>query len=107
MPTHIKCPACTTEFDVEHVLSSDVEQRLKKQYEQERQQNLAQLSGERRRLEEEQKLFEEKKQKENELFKQKLQQERQKLEADLQQQLRRSISADYENELRLLKQGLQ
>ena len=115
MPTHIKCPNCASELNVEHVLSADAEQKIKQQYEKQLQQNLQQLSAEKKKLEAEQKVFEEKKRNENELFQQKLQQEKQRLEsemlqqkqrlqAELQEQLRRSIGADYENELALLKQ---
>lgn len=116
MPTHIKCPTCAAAFDVEEVLSADVEQRLKKEYQQQQQQMLAQLQDQKKRLEEEQRLFEEKKRRENDLFKQKLEQEkskmeaqmlaeRQRLEAEMQQQIRKSVAADYENQLRILKES--
>ncbi len=107
MPTHIKCPNCATHVNVEDVLSADVEQKLKQQYEKQLQQTLSKLDGEKKKLEEEQRIFEEKKKRENELFQQKLQQERLKLEADIQQQVRKTMAADYENELRLLKQNMQ
>src|SRR5215203_3932706 len=105
MLTHIKCPNCATVIDVENALSADVEQRLKQQYDQKLQGTLNQLQSEKKKLEEDQKVFEEKRKKENELFQQKLQQERQRIEADLQQQIRKSIGEDYENQLRLLKQN--
>jgi hypothetical protein len=105
MPTNIKCPKCGSEFDVQNVLSADVEQKLRQEYEKQFQQSLNQVNTDKKKLEEEQKQFEEKKKRENELFQQKLQQERLKLEAEVQQQLRKSIAADYENELRLLKQN--
>ncbi|OLY93359.1 hypothetical protein SAMN05444008_107173 [Cnuella takakiae] len=127
MPTNIKCPTCAAAFDVEDVLSADVEQRLKKQYEQQQQQLLAQLNGEKKRLEEEQLAFEEKRRNQNAIFSQKWQQEKQKLEAqlaadkqkleadllaqkqrieaELQQQIRKSVAADYENQLRILQES--
>ena len=104
MPTNIKCPACATVFDVEDVLSADVEQKFKQQYEKQLQHSLSQLNGEKKKLEEEQKSFEEKRRKENELFQQKLQQEKLKMESEIQSQLRKSIAADYDNQIRLLKQ---
>jgi len=103
MPTNIKCPNCATVFDVENVLSADVEQKLKQQYEKQLQQSLTQINNEKKKLEEEQRQFEEKKKKENELFQQKLQQEKQKIETELQQQIRKSIASDFENQLRLLQ----
>ena len=105
MPTNIKCPNCATVFDVENVLSADVEQKLKQQYEKQLQQSLSQINADKKKLEEDQKLFEEKRKKENELFQQKLQQEKQKLETEIQQQLRKSIASDFENQLRLLQQN--
>lgn len=107
MLTHIKCPNCATVIDVEDALSADVEQRLKQQYDQKLQNTLNQLQSEKKKLEEDQRVFEEKRKKENELFQQKLQQEKQRLEADLQLQIRKSVSEDYENQLRLLKQNNQ
>jgi hypothetical protein len=105
MSTHIKCPHCANEFDVQDVLSADVEQKIKQHYEQQHQQLVSRINADKKKLEEEQKLFEEKRKKENELFQQKLQQEKLKLEAELQQQLRKSIAQDYENQLRLLQQN--
>lgn len=116
MATHIKCPNCSHAFDVEEVLSSDVEQKLKLQYEQKLQQSLSQIESERRKLEAQQTEFDEKRKKQNEIFQERLQQERQKMEqqaaaekeklqAELQQQIRKSIGQDYENQLRILKES--
>jgi len=116
MPTNIKCPRCSNEFDVEQVLSSDVEQKIKLQYDKKLQQSLLQLDGERKKLAEQEAAFEEKRKQTNELFQQKLQQEKQKLEAqakadsqkleaELQLQIRKSIAQDYENQLRILKES--
>jgi len=107
MPTDIKCPNCATVFDVENVLSADVEQKLKQQYEKQLQESLSRINDEKKKLDEELKAFEEKKKKENELFQQRLQQEKIKMESDLQQQLRKTIAGDYENQLRLLQQAAQ
>jgi hypothetical protein len=90
---------------VEDVLSADVEAKYQKQFEQQLKHSRALIEEEKKRLNIDQQAFEEKRRKENELFTQKLQQEKQKIELDLQQQLRKSIGADYENELQLLKQN--
>jgi hypothetical protein len=107
MPTHIKCPNCATVFDVEDVLSADIEVKFKEKYEKQLQQSLIVVNDEKKKLEEDQRLFEEKRRRENELFQQKLQQEKQKLEAEIQQQVRKSIAGDYENQLKLLQQTAQ
>lgn len=106
MATIMKCPKCATELNVEHMLSADVEQKIKRQYEQQLQQSLSQLDSEKKKLAQDQKLFEEKRKNENEVFAQKLAQEKGKLETELHQQLRKSIASDYDNELRVLKQSL-
>lgn len=107
MPTHIKCPNCATAFDVEDVLSADVEQKFKQQYEKQLNESLSQINNDKKKLEEDQRAFEEKRKRENELFQQKLQQEKLKLETEIQQQVRKSIASDYENQLRLLQQSAQ
>lgn len=56
-------------------------------------------------LEEEKKEFEKKKEKENELFADRMQKEKLKLENELQEKLRKSISSDFENQLRILQQS--
>lgn len=107
MATNVKCPNCATVIDVENVLSADVEQKLKQRYEKQLQESLSQINSDKKKLEEDQKAFDEKKKKENELFQQKLQQERVKLESEIQQQVRKTIAADYENQLRILQQSAQ
>ncbi|GAA4328180.1 DUF2130 domain-containing protein [Flaviaesturariibacter amylovorans] len=125
MPTHINCPSCNSKIDVDQVLSADAEQRIRIQYEKEQQKNVAALAAEKKKLEDEQRSFEEKRRRENEIFQEKLKAEKQKLdeamkaekqkieqefvaekrriESELQQQLKQKISADFENQLRLLQ----
>lgn len=102
MANDIKCPNCGNVFDVENVIAADIEQKLKKEYQDKLQQSLHKVEADKLKLEAEQSLFEEKKKKENELFLQKLQQEKLKMEAEIQEQVRKNISADYENQLRIL-----
>lgn len=103
MPTHIKCPQCSFSFDVEEVLSSDVEQKIKQQYDLKMNDMLTQVEKEKQKLARQQEEFEEKRKKQNEIFQDRLQQEKLKMESEIQQQLRKTISQDYENQLRLLK----
>lgn len=105
MSTAIKCPSCSSVIDVENVLSAEVEHKLKSAYEEKLQQSVNALNGEKKKLEEEQRIFEEKKKKENELFQQRLQQEKQKLEAELQLNIRKSVEDDFHNQLHLLRQN--
>src|SRR6478735_8732907 len=103
MANNIKCPNCGHQFDVENVLAADIDAKYQQQYQDRLNQSLAKMDQEKKKLEEEQQQFEEKKKRENEIFSQKLQQERSKLETEIQEQLRKSISSDYENKLRMLE----
>ena len=105
MANDIKCPNCGNVFDVENVLAADIEIKYQQQYQEKLQQSLGKIEQDKKKLEEEQQQFEEKKKKENEIFAQKLQQERLKIETEVQEQLRKSISADYENKLRILEES--
>ncbi len=105
MANDIKCPNCGHVFDVENVLAADIEQKFQQQYQDKLKQSLGKVEEEKKKLEADQLLFEEKKKLENELFAQKLQKEKQKLETEIQEQLRKSISSDYENKLRILQEN--
>ena len=103
MANNIKCPNCGHVFDVENVLAADIEQKYQQQYKDKLNQSLSKVEKDKKKLEADLQQFEEKKKKENEIFAQKLQQEKLKLETEIQEQLRKSISADYENKVRMLQ----
>ena len=105
MANTISCPHCGHAFEVEKVLEKDIEQRLQKEYQERLQQSLGKLDSEKKKLENDMLLFEEKKKKENEIFAQKLQQEKLKLESELQEQIRKTVSGDFENRIKLLQQA--
>ncbi|MEO5892460.1 MAG: DUF2130 domain-containing protein [Ferruginibacter sp.] len=103
MANDIKCPNCGHVFDVENVLAADIEIKYQQQYQERLNQSLIKVEEDKKKLEEEQQQFDEKKKRENEIFAQKLQQEKLKLETEIQEQLRKSISSDYENRMRMLE----
>lgn len=103
MPTDIKCPNCGAGFDVENVISAELDLKYQKEYQQRLQESLARMDADKKKLEEDQRTFEEKKKKENEMFLQKIAQERKKLESEIQEQLHKSISSDFENKISLLE----
>lgn len=105
MPTDIKCPHCGIAFDVEDAIAADLDKKYQQVYNNKLKESLHDMENQRLELAEEQKQFEEKKKKENELFGQKVAQEKQKMEIELQEQLRKSIRADFENQLKLLQQN--
>lgn len=104
MASDIKCPSCGNVFDVEEVIASDLEEKLKKEYASKFQQSLNTLTEDRKKFNQDLAIFEEKKKRENQLFQQRLIHEKQKLQADLQQQLTRTIGSEFEHKLRLLEQ---
>lgn len=105
MANEVKCPNCGHGMDVENVLSADIEFKLKQQYQEKLQESLQRVEADKKRLEADQQLFEDKKKQENELFAQKLQKEKQKLETELQEQITKTIAADFETQLRRLQQS--
>ena len=105
MPTLIICPNCKNEFDSEEAIAKVLEKEFSLKLQKEKETLSKQFSIQQKQLEDQQKEFEEKKKKENELFAEKFQKEKQKLEAELQEQLRKSISGDYENKLKILEQS--
>src|SRR5882724_93780 len=105
MGANIKCPNCGHAIDVEGAITVELEQHLQKEYDSKFQQSLKNFEQKRIALREEQRLFEEKKQKENELFAQKVIKEKQKMEAEIAEKLRKSISSDFENQLRILEEN--
>ncbi|MGH2644568.1 MAG: DUF2130 domain-containing protein, partial [Chitinophagaceae bacterium] len=96
-----------TRFNLEDVLTEDVEKSLKQQYQQKLQASIESLQKEKVSLAQQQKDFEEKKQRENELFSQRIEKEKQKMQQELQEQIRKSVSSDYENKIKLMKQTLE
>lgn len=100
MPTTIKCPKCNHEFDIEDVLYSEVEQKLKKEHQDEFNTELQAVQLEREKLIGEKQEFEEKKKKENEIFAQKVQQEKQKLEPEI----RKEIEKESGNRIKFLEE---
>lgn len=104
MPNNINCPSCGYGFDVDNVLTADIEKKFKEEYQKKLQQSQSALDDTKKQFEEKERLFEEKRKKENELFVQKIEQEKTKLRAELQQNLTKTITADFENQLQVLQQ---
>jgi len=103
MANNIKCPNCGHLFDVENVIAADMEQKYQQQYQIQLNASLEKVEADKKKLEDAQKEFEEKRKKENEIFTQKILQEKQKITTELQDQLKKSIAEDYENKLQILE----
>jgi hypothetical protein len=105
MATLITCPNCKSEFAPEDAIAKVLEKEFQEKLIKERETLSKQYSVQQLELEKKEKEFEEKKKKENDLFAERLQKERLKLETEVQEQLRKSISGDYENKLKMLQQS--
>jgi len=98
MPTNIKCPNCGTEFPMEEAVSEEYKKELREQmliYKKQKDDEL--LKKERD--------FQLLVQNKDVEFSKKLQEEKTALQRNLEENLRKSISSDYENQLRLLQQS--
>jgi hypothetical protein len=105
MSTLITCPNCKAEFSSKDAIAKTLEKEYEERLNNQRSQMMKEVSLQQQQLDNQRREFEEKKKKENEIFAEKLQREKLKLEAELQEQLRKSISGDYENKIRLLQQA--
>jgi hypothetical protein len=105
MPTLITCPSCKHEFAPEDAIAKSLEKEYEEKFNNDRQKLLKQFSEQQQIFEQQQKDFEKKKEKENELFAERMQKEKLKIESEVQEKLRKSISNDFENQLKILQQA--
>ncbi|MDQ2721574.1 MAG: DUF2130 domain-containing protein [Bacteroidota bacterium] len=103
MATLIVCPSCKNEFAPEDAIAKTLEKEYHEKLNIDRQKLSKQFADQQKILEEQQKDFEKKKENENRLFTERIEKEKQKMEADLQEKLRKSISNDFENKIKLLQ----
>ena len=104
MTNNIKCPNCGNVFDVENVLSADLEKKFQLAYQEKLNDSLIKVEEDKKTLEAEQLKFEEKKKKENELFNEKIKNEKIKIESELNEKITKNISADFQNKLSIMEQ---
>jgi hypothetical protein len=98
MTTDIKCPSCGTEFGIGDAMEKEIKKELREQmvdYVKKKDEEF---------IKKEQELAKQARDKEVE-YEQKLQQEKIKLQESLELNLRKSITADFENTIKLLEQN--
>ncbi len=105
MSTEIKCPNCNHSFPIEEVMAEEYKQDLRekmvsftKQKEEEFQKKAAEFELQRKHQED---LFNQQKKLQETAFEQKLAQEKTALQTTIAENLRKSISADFENKLKM------
>ncbi len=113
MATNITCPHCSMHFDIENVMASELDKKYKSAYQEKLQAELDKVMADKQKLELLEAQFEEKRKKQNEIFADKLRDEKEKMELEflaekqkaaleMQENLRKSISSDFENKLKML-----
>ena len=106
MPTEIKCPNCNHAFPIEEVMAEEYKKELREQMasfkkkQQEEFDKKAQLLELQKKQQEE--LFEAQKKQQALAFEQRLAKEKEVLQASVSENLRKTISADFENQLKVL-----
>lgn len=107
MATEIKCPKCGHKFQMEDAVSEEYKQSLREEMNNYKKRKDDEIQKKQEEfLRREQLLQEQSRQKELE-YSQRLTQEKNKLQQTLEQDLRKNISADFENQLKILQQSNQ
>ena len=98
MPTTIKCPNCAHEFPLEEAVSEEYKKELREQmisYKKQKEEEIAKKEKD----------WQLQLQKKETDFAQQIKSEKEKLQQQLEESLRKTISSDFENKLRLLEQN--
>ena len=105
MATMIKCPSCGFEFPLEEALNDELKESIEKEKQQLRQQMLDYKKTKEEELRRKEEEFGRQKQQQEEGFQRKLEEELKKKNQQMEEAIRKSLSADYENQLRILKES--
>lgn len=109
MATDIKCPKCGHQFDIEDAVSEEYKKELREQmmaYKKQREEEFARKEKEQaEQFARRERELQQQAQAAASEYSKKLQEEKLKLQQQLETTLRKSISADYENQLSLLMQS--
>ena len=97
--TKITCPNCQHHFDVEEVLTNDLEKQISEKFRSEYAKKLDELNAEKEN-------FEAKKKQENELFAERLEKERKSLEKNLATKLKKQLEDEQKDSLNALQKEL-
>ena len=102
----IECPNCGHSFDVEAVLATKAERRIRKEMESDYAARMKDLDSLRKALKDQQEEFETKKQKENEIFSKKLEERIEKERKEFQEKARKSLKEEYKLQLDAFKKEI-
>ncbi|ASZ14260.1 DUF2130 domain-containing protein [Chitinophaga pendula] len=105
MGTSITCPNCKHQFVMEDAFAADIEKEMRGKMETEWRKRVDALQSEKQQLAQLRQQVEIQKQVQDEELQRRLQQERQKLQDTLSEDIRKNISADFDNQLRVLQEA--
>ena len=102
MPTNIKCPNCSFEFPLEDALNDELKDSIEKEKQQLRQQMQDYKRTKEEELRKKEEAFNIQKQLQEDAYQKKLSDELKKRNQQLEETIRKSVSLDYENQLKML-----
>lgn len=107
MGTSITCPNCRHQFVMEDAFAADIEREMRGKMETEWRKRVDALQSEKQQLEKARQQVEQQKQSQQDELSRLLATEKQKLQESLSENIRKSIAANYENQLQMLQQTAQ
>jgi hypothetical protein len=105
MPTTIKCPNCAHEFPLEDALNDELKISIEKEKQELRQKMSEHLKKKEEEIAKKERDWQSQLQKKESDFALQIKNEKEKLQQQLEESLRKTITSDFENELRMLKQN--
>ncbi|HEY0611859.1 MAG TPA: DUF2130 domain-containing protein [Chitinophaga sp.] len=104
MGTSITCPNCKHQFVMEDAFAADIEKEMRGKLESEWRKRMEGLQAEKQQLAQQRQQVEQQRQIQEEELNKRLLSEKEKLHASLTENIRKNLSADFENQLRMLQQ---
>jgi len=105
MATNIKCPSCNFEFPLEEALNDELKENIEKEKNELRHQMLEFKKSKEEELKKAEQVFQKQLQGKEEELNNRMAAEKQKLQQELQESLRKTIAADFENQLKMLQEA--
>lgn len=104
MGTSITCPNCKHQFVMEDAFAADIEKEMRGKLESEWRKRMDVLQAEKQQLAQQRQQVEQQKQAQEEELNRRLLSEKEKMHTALSENIRKNLSADFENQLRMLQQ---
>ena len=104
--TTINCPDCGSAIDVNELLKHQIEDRLRREYQEKQKNASAKLKEEQAKLQEAQEEFERKKERVNELFQERLEKEKKSAEKEIERKLKAKLEEEQGESVKALQEEL-